>query len=381
MRLSLGLGLVLVGSFALVACSGDDGGGVMRRSGTGGATTPGDDSASPGGGGTTTPAAAACPATVPEAKAISAQDTDASHVRLVNGNVFYQAGAKVLKVDPKTGARTDLYASPDLVHSFVDDAVLVAIESPNPPDAVIKVMPAGASAGQDRLAELTATPPGWNAGGTYVFGSDATSLYVMADVTNQGDTIYRVSKANPNVMIQLASLDAPLGDPQLAGTDVWFVREQKRVYKVAQASGVDATDKPGELLPGGVGSPVEVFGLGYADCKLAVGGSHAFCSTGKALEQRDLTGGNLTTVFDSQKGATPTVLGAAIYGADTVFVRTLPASPTDALKNGIRAVKTTGATTEEKLVACGRDAITAVAADATTVVWTEQGKGVFSAAR
>lgn len=377
----LGLGLVLVGGFAMIACSGDDGGGI-RRSGSGGTTSPGGDDTTTPAGGTTGPTAAACPATVPEARSISAQDTNATDVRLVDGNVIYQAGTKVMKVDPKAGTRTDLYASPDLVHSFADATVLVTIESPNPPDAVIKVMPAGVTAGAEKpFGELVVTPPGWNAGGTYVFATDATSIYVMADVANQGDTLYKLSKANPNVMTVLAQLQAPLGDPQLAGSDVWFVRDQKRVYKVSQAGGPNEPgDKAGEL-GGAAGTPTEVFGIGYADCKLAVGGSHAFCSTGTALEQRDLTGGNLTTVFDSQKGAAPSLLGAALYGTDTVFVRSLPSSPTDVLKHGIRAVKTTGAAPEEKLVACGREPITAVAVDATTVVWTEQGKGVFAAAR
>jgi hypothetical protein len=213
-----------------------------------------------------------------------------------------------------------------------------------------------------------------------VFASDATSFYVLADVTGQGDTIYKVSKADPNTMTQLASLNAPLGDPQLAGNDIWFVREQKRVYKVAQ---LVAAEDP--AVPGGVlgdkettAEPAtEVFGIGYADCKLAVGEKHAFCSTGKSLEQRDLSGGNMTTVFDSQKGAAPTLLGAALYGSDTVFVRSLPATTTDALKSGIRAV--TGTT--EKFVACGREPINSFAVGDTTVVWAEQGKGVFLAPR
>jgi hypothetical protein len=253
----------------------------------------------------------------------------------------------------------------------------VTIESPNPPDAVLKVMPVGATTGQDPMklgAELTVTPDSWSAGGTYVFGSDATSLYVLADVTNQGDTIYKVSKADPNVRTVLAQIDgASLGDPQLAGSDVWFVRDQKRIYRVAQTD--DATDPLNVVSV--AGPATEVFGIGYADCKLAVGGSHAFCSTGKALEQRDLTGGNLETVLDAQKMSSPTLLGAAQFGTDTVFVRSLPSSATDALKNGIHAIKGT----DDKILVCGREKINGFAADDTKVVWAEQGKGVFSAPR
>ena len=373
MRISLGL--LLAGSVALVACSGDDGAGSIRRGSPGAGTSPTDTGAT-GSATPAAPAAVACPATVPAATAISTMDTNATDVRIVGGFVLYREGPKVLRIDPTNGARSEIYTSADLVHSFVDDAVLVTIESPNPPDAVLKVRPAGATTGQDPQlgAELTVTPANWSAGGTSVFASDATSFYVLADVTNQGDTIYKVSKADPNVMTVLAQLDqASFGDPQLAGTDVWFVRDQKRVYRVTQTE--DATDPLNVLLV--PGPATEVFGIGYADCKLAVGGAHAFCSTGKALEQRSLTGGDLQTVFDAQKVAAPTLLGSAIFVSDTVFVRSLPASPTDALKNGIHAIKGT----DDKLVACGREPINAFAADSSSVVWAEQGKGVFRAPR
>ena len=373
MRLSLGL--LVVGSLALVACGGDDAGGIRRGSLPGGETTPGDTTGTPG---TTGPAAVTCPAGIAEAKALSETDRNARNVRIVASGVIYQDGILILNVNPQTHVRTQLYSSPDLVNSFADDTVLVTIESPNAPDAVLKIMPVGPTTGEEPPAPLTATPAGWNAAGTYVFGSDATSFYVLADVTGQGDTIYKVSKADPNVMTVLASLNAPLGDPQLAGNDVWFVREQKRVYRVVQAApAVDPANPLGVGLETPAEPATEVFGMGYADCKLAVGGKHAFCSTGTALEQRDLSGANLTTVLDPKKGAAPTLLGSAIYGTDTVFVRSLPAAPTDALKNGIRAVSGT----TEKFVACGRETINAFAVGSTTVVWAEQGKGVFMAPR
>ena len=201
-------------------------------------------------------------------------------------------------------------------------------------------MPVGATSGAMNPADaaLTTTPASWSAGGTYVFASDATSFYVLADVTNQGDTIYKISKADPNQMTQLANLDqSSLGDPQLSGTDIWFTRDQKRVYKVTQT--VDPADPTGATTT--ASDATEIFGIGYANCNLAVGGTHTFCSTGKALEQRDLTGGNLETVLDAQKMSSPTLLGAAQFGTDTVFVRSLPSSATDALKNGIHAIKGT----------------------------------------
>jgi hypothetical protein len=373
MRLSCTL--LVIGSITLAACSGVDGSGGIRRadgSNANGVAAPVDPSS-------TAPPAAACPATVPAAKAISTSETNATDVRLLlGGDVIYRDGTKVFRVNAK-GPRIDLYASPDLVHSFADDSVLVTVESPNPPDAVLRFLPVGPTTGMPdgKDGGLTVTPPGSNAGGTYVFASDATSLYVKADVDNQGDTIYRLDKADPTQMTVLAQLEATVTDPQLAGTDVWFVRDAKRVYKVSMAAGDPPKDPL--ALPGGAPSdPVEVFGIGYANCNLAVGGQHAFCSTGKALEQRDLTGANMLTVLDTQKDSTPAVLGSVTYGDDTVFVRTSAASPTDVMKNGIRAVKAGGA---ETLVACGREKINAIAVDGTSVVWAEQGKGVFQAPR
>jgi hypothetical protein len=372
------LGLLLAGSVALVACSGDDSGGLKLSSNPANAPAAG----TPAGGSTpsaaTGPAAVACPATVPAATAISATDTDATDVHIIPGAIIFRSDSKVIRIDTAAGGtRSEPYVSPDLVHSFADADVIVTIESPNPPDAVLKVMPVGGATmdpNNKTDGTLTTTPAGWSAGGTRVFASDATDFYVLADVANQGDTIYRVSKADPNQMTQLANLDqSTLGDPQLAGTDIWFTRDQKRVYKVTQTP----TDPANPLGGTNASDPTEIFAIGYATCNLAVGGQHSFCSTGKALEQRDLTGGNLETVLDAQKMAAPTLLGAAQFGTDTVFVKSLPSTATDALKNGIHAIKGT----DDKLLVCGRETINAFAADDTQVVWAEQGKGVFSAPR
>jgi hypothetical protein len=371
--------LLLAASLSLVACSGADGTGEIRRAP--GSETPGPTTSDPSS--TPSPSSTAgCPAGVPEAKVVSTTEPNATDVRvLLGGDVVYRDGPTVYRVTP-AGVKSTLYTSPDLVHAYADDTVLVVIESPNPPDAVVKLLPVGPTSpgtppGEGKEpAGLPITPPGWNAGGTYVFASDATSLYFQADVDNVGDTLYRVDKANPLAMTVIAQLQASISDPQLNGTDVWFVRDQKRVYKAAMSA------TPGDLKdPTGAdtGAPVEVFGIGYADCKLAVGGAHAFCSTGKALEQRDLAGNNLLTVLDPMKTAAPAILGQATFNGDAVIVRTLPASGSDVLKNGIRAVK--AGATDATLLACGRDTITSIAVDAASVVWTEQGKGVFRAAR
>lgn len=382
-RMRLCLGLLLAGSVALVACSGDDGGGLRLSNGP--AAAPGAGTVAGGGASTTAPgpAAVACPTTVPAATAISATDLNATDVHVIPGAILFRSDLKVIRIETTgTGARSEPYVSPDLVHAYADADVIVTIESPNPPDAVLKVMPVGVTTGAPpgptkTDGALTATPANWSAGGTSVFASDATSFYVLADVTGQGDTIYKVSKADPNQMTPLANLDqSSLGDPQLSGTDLWFTRDQKRVYKVTQAP-ADPVNDPAGLLGTTASEPKEIFGIGYAKCNLAVGGTHTFCSTGKALEQRDLTGGNLETVLDAQKMSSPTLLGAAQFGTDTVFVRSLPSTTTDALKNGIHAIKGT----DDKVLVCGRDAINSFAADGSKVVWAEQGKGVFSAPR
>lgn len=377
------LGLLVLGSLSLFACSGDDGGGIRRAGGgSGGSSTEGDILPGPGGGQTGPAAAVTCPAGL-TTKELSAIDKNAADIRIVGGNVVFRDGNTVVKVDAR-GIRSQLYASTDLVRSFSDADVIATIESPDPPNAVLKVMPAGPTTGPSGLETappLVVTPANWNAGGTSIFGSDATYLYVLADVQTTGDTIYKVNKANPAIMTQLANLEnASLGSAQVVGSDVWFVREQKRVYKVAQVTDPDDKLAPVPGLPGGAGTATEVFGLEYGDCKLAVSGTHTFCSTGKVLEQRDLEGGSMQTVLDPEKSALKSLLGAALWGGDTVFVRSLPAGTSDPLRNGIRAVKA-GVASSEKFVACGRETITSFAADSTTVVWTEQGKGVFSAPR
>ncbi len=375
------LGLLFIGSLSLIACSGDDGGGIRRSGGTAPEPGGGDTGPVPAGG-PAGPAAVACPTGL-AAKELSTVDKNAADIRLVLGSAVYRDGNTVVKVDGR-GLRTQLYASPDLLRSFADEDIIATIESPDPPNAVLKVMPAGPTTGPSGLETappIVVTPANWNAGGTSVFASDATSLYILADVQTKGDTIYKLNKANPNVMTVLANLEnASLGNAQLVGSDVWFVREQKRVYKISGAAEAGKGNPNNDPTGGLASPPSEVFGIEYGDCKLAVGGGHTFCSTGKVLEQRDLKGANIQTVLDPQKGAMKSLLGDTLYGGNTVFVRSLPAGTNDALKNGIRAVSTSGTATE-KFVACGRETITSFDADSGIVAWTEKGKGVFTAPR
>ncbi len=376
---------VFFGSFLLGACSGEDGG-TIRRSGTPGSEQTPDPTTQTAPQGNPTSNAVACPTDTPVAKALG-NATNAADVRFSQGSVVYRDGIHVMRVKKDGTDARDIYTNADLVSSFADDTFLVTIESPDPPAAVIRIMAAGyttpgpgglpADDGTGLPPGGVALNPGWNAAGTYVFASDALAFYFMADVPNQGDTIYKVDKKT-RLMTQLAQLQAPLGDALLSGTDVWFVRDGRRVYKVAQTA-VDPTDPTKEITKAQPAQ--EIFAMGYADCRLAVGGARTFCSTGAALETRDLTGANMATVLEGPKAQPSFVLGPVMYGADSLFLHSLPSSAADPLKHGIRAIKVNGTKAEEKSIACGRDEIRAIAADATMVVWAENGKGLFGAPR
>lgn len=382
------LGLVFFGSFLLGACSGSEGGVLRRSTGPTGDDSQ-DPSSQPASSGGTPVAAIACPADVPAAKAMGTAK-DPTDVRFAQGNIVYREAAKVYRMKADGSDNKEIYTNANLIRSYADDTNLVAIEAtPADPTAILEIMPIGETTapapppggGVDKplegLGQAAITiATNWNAAGSYIFASDTQYFYAMADVQNQGDTIYKVAKANGSMTI-LAQLNAPLTDPLLSGTDVWFVRDARRVYKVAQTV-VDPTDPSKELTqPQGA---QEIFSMGYADCRLAVGGNKTYCSTGAALETRDLTGANMSTVLEGAKAKAPFMLGPAMY-TDTLLLRTLPSTASDPLKHGIRAVKVDGTTTAEKTIACGREPIGAFAASASLVVWAEKGKGLFSAPR
>jgi len=374
------LGLVFVSSFILGACSGAESG-TLRRSPSGSAPVDTNDPSGDTGQTGTTTAAIACPSDVAAPTALG-NATDPADVHFAQGNVVYRDALKVYRIKPDGTGNGEIYTSANLIRSYADDTNLVAIEeTPADPTAVIKIMPIGETTGPDGKPLVTAPvtlTPGWNAAGTYVFASDAQYLYFLADVPNKGDSIYKVAKQGL-AMTLLAQLDAPLTDPLLSGTDVWFVRDARRVYKVAQT----ATAAPGEEPLRDITQPqpaTEIFAMGYADCRLAVGGDKTYCSTGSALETRDLKGANVATVLDGTKAKAPFTLGPAMY-TDTLLLRTLPSTAADPLKHGIRAVKVDGTAATEKTIACGREPIGAFAASASLVVWAEKGKGLFSAPR
>src|SRR5438067_723200 len=84
---------------------------------------------------------------------------------------------------------------------------------------------------------------------------------------------------------------ATITDAQLVYPNVWFVRGQKRVYEVVQSA---LEDGNGDIVGLKPQPATEIFASASDACRLAVGGQAAFCSDGKALTRRDLTGANPT---------------------------------------------------------------------------------------
>jgi len=71
----------------------------------------------------------------------------------------------------------------------------------------------------------------------------------------------------------------------------------------------------------------------------------------------------------------------AMFGAGALIVRTEHAPKNDGLGHVLRALKPSATGADESIVACGRGNLTDVAVDATTIVWLEPGKGLFSVPR
>jgi hypothetical protein len=330
------------------------------------------------------PAKPSCPADVPPATTITAEP-DARDVRVVGGAAIFTSGNAIVRVGVDGTGRKAIYESPSLVRSFSDNDLMLVIESPDPPNAVLRIV--ATSGGTSTGGALPTDPKGltlptnWNAAGSYGFASNATSFYVVADVVNQGETLIMIDKAT-GAMRTLATFNSTITDPQIVSDHLWFVRDNRRVFKLEL--GYEAPTLPGvppDTGNGIPGEPREVFGIGYDQCNLTVGEAFAYCSTGPALEQRELTGANPKTILDAQKSKTPATIGAGVWASNTLYLRS--AAPDPNLGHVIRSVRTLddNGTIEEKLMACGRDTISSLTFDARSVVWVEKGKGIFAAAR
>jgi hypothetical protein len=334
-------------AFVMAACSDAPSETKPRNVGGGASSSSG---GTPGSSGTPGSTGPACPTGI-AAPVQLATDATASDVRIVGASIFFRVGDKVVKVGQNGSGRADVYTSPDLVSVFTDGTTLVNVESPNPPDAVLRIGAAGSDPGG-----FTEVGTNLNAASTLVFGADAKSFYLVADADN-GDVLYKVDKENPGGIDTVAETGGVVTDPQVVGSTLWYVKDQTQIYKLV----LDGASEPALVatVDGG--------------CSLAVGATHLYCATGGVLEQRDLAGANAQKLFDETTSKLPSAFGASVTSGDTVVSRS--ASGEGALKNVVRSV----AAGTEGVVACGRDAIGSMSTDGTSAAWIETGKGVFLA--
>jgi hypothetical protein len=360
---------------ALMACGGTNEGGPRRATASnGGDPSTGDPSSTPA----PTSSAPACPTDVAAPKQIGFE-ASVEDVRLVGTSLFYRADTKVIQVHTDSNARGEVYTSPDLVRSFADQTSVLAIESAaGDPTASLKIISLdgstapGAPPGggvKDGLGGA-ATATNLNAASTYPFGSDGAAFYLVSDSAN-GDVVYRFDRATL-ALTEIANVEGVVSDPQMTPGAIWYVKDQKRVFKI-DLGYVD----PGDPTQGGTpAAPAEMFGIGYDTCNLAIGLSHAYCSTAAQIEQRSLTGADPKTLLEADKSKIHSPFGGARSSGDNLIVRTASGDP--ALKTVLRSVAATG---DERLVACGRETIGQFDADSTNVAWIEPNKGVFFAPR
>ena len=340
--------LGIVSAVVLAACSSGDDlmGDAAGRGPGGGAST-----ATTLGGAGSGAAGERCPDGLAPPTSI-ATDAAAADLVVVAGAVYFRSGGSVVRVGADGSGRTSVYTSKDLVRAFTDGKSVVAVESPNPPDADVKVAAIGASpdnvqdVGGDNLV----------AAGIQVFGADATHAYLVGD-KDDGDVLYSVGIGpDGGGLNQIAQTKGVITDPQLAGGALWYVLDQTMVYKLTVGGDAPALVA---TIDGG--------------CSLAVGASRFFCTSNGVVSSYDLAGGGAKKVADATTSKVPLAFAAGITSGDTLVARSPVGS--SVLKNVLRAV---GSSSADTVIACGRERISDVATDGTTVAWIEPGRGVFA---
>jgi hypothetical protein len=329
-------GIVLLG-----ACSDEADSGGRKYNGTNGpgANDPG----------TSTDTGPKCPADLGQPTNL-APEGEATDVGLADNLVFFRVGTKVVKIGKDGSGRADVYTSPNMVNAYTDGKTIVAVESPDPPNAVFKVSAVGSNPD-----EATQIDTEFVVGGAKIFGADAESIYTSGE-TEGGDNLYKFARQDSGGLETLAETGGVVSDPQIAGGFLWYVKDSTEIFKLALTGGEPTLVTS---VPGG--------------CGLAVGANKLYCTTNAVLEERDLAGANPRKLGEITTSKVPVGFGTGIAAGDVVVARS--SSGDGPLKNVLRSVGGTG----EKVIACGRETIGAMAADATSVVWTEPGKGVFIA--
>ncbi len=370
--------LALSVSCCLAACAAPSESGGHRGGGNGTSSPTGDatDQAPTG----TTSAALACPTSMPVAKAL-VSGVDTFDVRIAAGRVWFRTGTGVSRVERDGTNNTEVVTSALGVRSFVDETAIVLIENPEETDADNPTSTIRAF-GLDGKGIFTTTQA-WEAASTQFVGSDESSFYVQTIDDNGQDTIYRLDRKSGTATPVVSfgdGIDDIITDAQVVGPNLWVVRGAKRVFKVL----VSDTNGDGAAVPTKETTPQEMFGSGSQACRLAVATDAIYCSDGKQIIRRDLTGANATTIFDSTTDATPVALGAPMFVSGSLVTGPGTDQQNSPLGAVIRTMRPQPAKAEDpKVLACGRGTVVGVAADTMSVVWAETGasKGLYLATR
>lgn len=330
------------------------------------------------------PAVAACsgvaaPTSLSDAK-------DASDIHVAGTAVFFQSGTSVNQVLKAGGAKAaPIFTSPNLVRSYVDKQTLLTVEQTGADDPTATLRTFAATQATDDNGDPTGVDPAFptfpvnvdgddpggttaatnfNAAGTVIFGSDDDNIYLQADDGNGNSEIVQVNRTDLTQTV-LVNSDKVISSPQIASSAIWYVLDNQRVFMITLATDDDPT----------TGTPTEMFGQGNAQCNLAVTNLNAYCSIGTEIDSRDLTGASPKTLLTEQQSkVTGAGFGAAMANNGTLFVRDNSADPN--VQHVIRAL-TTGDSPTETFLACNRGQVTGIAVDSDSVVWTENGAGVF----
>lgn len=370
----------------LVGCGRDEdtlnrprtpGGGASSSSGGEGTAPPG--TTNPGT--TTTPpspavtacSAAAAPTALSDAK-------DANEVHIAGKAVFFRSGQSVVRVLKDGKDKKTVFTSPNLVRAFADRNGLLLIDKTDDgnPNATLRAYTAK---GSQAPAEGEPAPPaaefpefpvveGEDPGGTtaatnfsalsaQVFGADGKNYYALAEENNTGNSLVVAIDRTTLTQTNIVNEAETITNPVLSGGAIYWVQEGQRIKKITLATETEPQ-----------GTATEIFGLGQ--CNLAVSDSAAFCSVGATIETRDLTGKNAKTLMSAGQSKSTAPFGDATWLDGKLYVRSV--QPDAEVKHFLRSITSDGA---ESFVACNRAAIKDFTADATDLVWAEEGVGVF----
>ena len=201
----------------------------------------------------------------------------------------------------------------------------------------------------------------------HLFGSDDLGFYVAEKMSDESTRFSRYNnQTGPTTGTNQALFreEREVADPQVSKGHFYWVANKRVVMEGSNSTPAPQTPKRIATTEG---------------CRLAVGATHAFCSTPLAIVSHPLAGGDPATVLELTQSKSKAQFGAAVLEGEALIVASSDPAE-DAGKHVLREVKL-GAPATERILACGHEKITSVAANATHVVFAEQGKGVFAVTR